>query len=170
MGINQNGTLIRSLNATRPVNRTVARIDLEGGISIAVKESNLPFRIGRDLTSDFRISSGHVSRNHCELYLINGNLCLKDTSKNGTLVADKTIKQESMSIKSAVTVCLAGDTRFKITPVDPDSASEGRRLVSERRGAERRQEDRRQQCVVVKFERRSEDNRRLPERRVSTER
>ncbi len=149
---------------TRPrrVRRNVARIGLANGISFTLTEDSLPVVIGRDRTCDICIPSGHVSRRHCELYLINGVLCLKDTSTNGTSVGNRTVRQESCSIKEATEILLAGETRITVTP-EAEAAPAVR--PAERRGSERRSHDRRESSVVVRLDRRDPDNRRGGSRR-----
>lgn len=171
MNVVQNRTEIRPIREPEPAaTRIVARIMMPGGLSVAVRETNLPFRVGRDLASDLCIAGGHVSRVHCEINMINGVLCLVDRSKNGTMVGDRTIKQSSIRITGPIQICLAGDVRFKVLPCDIEGAPPKSKPLAERReGEDRRQEDRRQRSVVVAFDRRRQDNREGGDRRASTQ-
>ena len=74
------------VKAVRQSQRRIARIELEGGVNFNVTESCLPMQIGRERDCDITIPNGHVSRHHCELFMANGVLCLKDSSSNGKLV------------------------------------------------------------------------------------
>lgn len=143
----------------------VARIALDNGISFNVEAANLPLLIGRSADSDICIPSGHVSRHHCELYMVNGVLCLKDTSSNGTVVDNRTVRQESISIQSTATVVFAGEVKITITPSDGSATPRTQPPREERRGGDRRGDDRRQKKVIVNFERRVSEDRRTGDRR-----
>ncbi|MEX0943432.1 MAG: FHA domain-containing protein [Pseudomonadales bacterium] len=157
-------TQLRARIEPEPVNRPVARIELENGIGINVLEASLPLTIGRSGSCDISIPSGHVSRRHCEIYLVNGVLCLKDTSSNGTTIGNRTIRKESVSIKGRTTLLFADEVQLSITPA---VATEIKEDDDRRRREERRGDDRRQKSVVVSFERRSDRERRDGDRRFS---
>lgn len=145
-----------------PVQRPVARVELENGIGINVLESSLPLTIGRSGSCDISIPSGHVSRRHCEIYLVNGVLCLKDTSSNGTTIGKRKIRKESVSIKGRTTLMFADEVKLTITPA---VATEIQGADDQRHREQRRGGDRRQRSVVVSFERRSNRERRDGDRR-----
>lgn len=159
-------TIVRGHRQTR-TQASVARIQLESGISFSVQEANLPLSIGRAADCDICIPSGMVSRRHCELFLLNGVLCLKDTSSNGTMIDQRVVKQGSVSIQDETSVTFAGEVGIKITPCNTRSTQP----AVDRRKRDRRQRDRRQQVVVVDFERRKASNdRRTGDRRTSDKR
>ena len=153
----QNRTVIREQRACR----SGARIELENGISFAVAERNHPIRIGRADDCDICIPSGHVSRHHCELYWVNGVLCLKDTSSNGTVIEDRVIRQESVSIQSPTSVVFAGQVMIRIVPVEEYILG-----GEDRRRRDRRSIQRRRSISIVDFDRRYFD-RRSGDRRIS---
>ncbi len=160
------------------VPRTATRIELDNGISFAVDEASLPLTIGRDATCDIHISSGHVSRHHCELYQRDGQLFLRDTSSNGTTVDDRLVRQTSVTIDRRTRVLLADEIRLILTPLEDlpprqrvhdearyDSRVTGSPDLGGANTSERRRgADRRQRSVVVAFDRRSGAG----ERRVAT--
>ena len=84
------------------------------------------------------------------------------TSTNGTSIGNRTVRQESCSIKEATEILLAGETRITVTP-EAEAAPAVR--PAERRGSERRTHDRRESSVVVRLDRRDPDNRRGGSRR-----
>jgi len=165
----QDKTILRS--TTTGENSHLARLEFDNGISLGIKEASLPLRIGRSNTCDISIPSGHVSRQHCELYLVGGALCLKDTSTNGTTVNGKKLIQGSISISGKTTVVFADEIQITIIPGVPrTNVTEMRpdlRSKQERRQGERRQSERRQTNQLVTFERRSLPDRRVNERRAS---
>lgn len=147
-----------------PIGVPIARIELDNGIKFVIQKSNLPLTIGRAADCDISIPSSLVSRHHCDLYLANGVLCLKDTSFNGTCIDMRTVKRESVSIEHEALIKFPGDISIRILPL---GETKRKSQTSERRGAERRQGDRRQNVTVVKFERRVTGvDRRLTERRA----
>lgn len=149
----------------------IARIELDNGISFSIEEANLPVTIGRATECDICIPSGHVSRHHCQLYMVNGVLCLKDTSSNGTVIDDRVVKQGSVSIQGPTTVSFAGEVRIQILPttgrgaVREERRHRNERRQGDRRASERREGDRRHSNIIVNFERRTQDDRRTSERR-----
>lgn len=161
--------------------RPATRIELENGVCFSISEANLPLLIGRDSSCGIRIPSGHVSRQHCEIFLDNGELMLRDMSSNGTTVDNRLIKQDVVSISGRTSVYLADEVKMTLTPIDPDSTilppkAPGRSPApaprpepepEKRAGSERRTgEDRRKRNIVVSFDRRSgATDRRLLERR-----
>lgn len=142
-----------------PSTTSVARIELDNGISFTVPMSNLPITIGRAADCDICIPSGMVSRHHCALYLVNGILCLKDTSSNGTLIADRLVKQATVSIQHSTSISFAGEVYIRIVPTRYGTRQDRRRTP-------RRDTDRRQRVVFVNFDRRrANSDRRTNERR-----
>jgi len=147
------------VKAVRQPERRIARIELESGVNFTVTESSLPLQIGRERDCDITIPNGHVSRHHCELFMSNGVLCLKDTSSNGTLVGSQNIKDDSVTIHQRTAVVVAGDARLVITPLDELESVNDHRKNSERREDERREVERRQESIIVPFEQRKQSRR-----------
>lgn len=146
--------------------KRAARIELENGVSFAVNESSLPLRIGRDSNSDICIPSSHVSRQHCELYLLGGTLCLKDTSTNGTKVDNRTIREESVSIHRPTSITLASEARITIKPcLATEISADDVPWHPDRRQGDRRMHERRQLAIPVDIDRRTQPERRSEERR-----
>lgn len=153
-------TLIKPKNVVR---RLAIRIELENGISFSINDGNLPLSIGRGRDCDIRIPLSDVSRQHCELFVRNNTLFLKDTSTNGTIVEGKSLRGESVSISGTTSVIFAGDAIMSITC---ESVSE-EYLSSNRRNDDRRQTERRTNATIVQFERRSDETRRMDQRRAA---
>jgi len=143
----------------------VVKIELENGIRFSINESNLPWLIGRGHNCDIRVPQSSVSRQHCELYLKNGVLFLKDTSTNGTIVGNNRLKGESISIEAPTSIIFAGDTSITITPSVVGEVIRDERFNSNRRENDRRQTERRTNATVVHLERRTEETRRTMQRR-----
>lgn len=137
-----------------PEPTAIARIELESGIRISIQPANLPLTIGRATDCDICIPSGTVSRHHCELYLVNGVLCLKDTSSNGTMIGERLVKRGSISIRGITSVNFAGDVGIRIIP----AIARRPKVREDRRRNERRQGDRRQKVIIVSFDRRKPGN------------
>ena len=78
--------------------KPLAKIELDNGISFSVNEGNLPLLIGRDHSCDLCVPRNDVSRHHCELYVENDVLFLKDTSTYGTIVGNRRLRGESVPI------------------------------------------------------------------------
>jgi|TARA_Y100000310_G_C20674929_1_gene812461 pSer/pThr/pTyr-binding forkhead associated (FHA) protein len=152
------------------MNRNVARIELDNGVSFTVSEASLPLLIGRDSSCDLRLPIRHVSRKHCELFVDNDMLFLRDISTNGTVVGDHKINGEAVSIDDSTPICLAGEVTIKVTPCAVRDQTVDRRSTSERRAGDRRQFNRRVETVVVDFERRRDGTRRRGDRRVAARR
>ncbi len=142
----------------------VAKIELSNGVTFAVGRANLPLSIGRGSGCDITIPSGHVSRRHCEVDMINGELCLTDTSSNGTMVREKLVKQGSVKISDRTSVYLAGEILITITPERAKKKADTS-LEDRRRERERRQQERRHEMLVVPFDLRKNQERRQQERR-----
>ena len=145
--------------------KQLAKIELDNGISFSINEANLPFLIGRDHSCDLRVPRNDVSRQHCELYLENDVLCLRDTSTYGTIVGNKRLRGESVSIDAPITVFFAGDAMITITPGAISGVIKDRTFI-DRRGNDRRCTTRRTNVIVVEFERRGHETRRKVQRRV----
>lgn len=146
--------------------RPATRIELDNGISFSVDDSSLPLTIGRDSSCDIHISSGHVSRKHCELFLKDGRLFLKDTSSNGTTVDDRLVRQSAVNIDRRTRVLLADEIKMILTPLedrssDAHAAETGAKPVkcesqqADSQADRRNGKDRRQRNVIVSFDRRS---------------
>ena len=167
------------------MNRLVAKIELQGGITLAINESSLPLMIGRGEDCGICLPVGHVSRKHCELYLDDLTLKLRDMSTNGTKVGRKRIHGDSIGIEERINVSIADDVRIAVTPFEltetlfksepksepifeliyepqPPDPSEERRS-SNRREAERRGTN----VIDVTFDRRKAECRRKFNRRTS---
>ncbi len=149
----------------KTMNQLVVKIELDSEICFSIDASNLPWLIGRDQNCDIRVPQSSVSRQHCELYLKNGVLFLKDTSTNGTIVGSKRLKGESVSIDAPTTIIFAGDTSITITPSTVGEVIRDKRFNSNRRENDRRQTERRTNATVVQFERRTDETRRMVQRR-----
>lgn len=164
-------TVVRIVAApAKPEAGHLARIELDNGMSFVINRSNLPLTIGRGSSCDLTIPSGHVSRNHCELFLDKGVLQLKDSSSNGTLVDNRLIKKQVVPLKHRAFVSLAEEVLITITPLEEDNTQE-RRVRPDRRDDERRSMgDRRQEQQLVDFERRWGDCRRVGDRRFEERR
>ena len=143
----------------------LVRIELENGIRFSINESNLPWLIGRGQNCDIRVPQSSVSRQHCELYLKNGVLFLKDTSTNGTIVGNNRLKGESISIEAPTSIIFAGDTLMTITPSAVGEVIRDKRFNSNRRENNRRHTERRTNATYVQSERRTEESRRTMQRR-----
>jgi len=152
------------IKPVRQQQKRIARVELEGGVSFSLTEASLPLQIGREIDCDISIPSGLISRHHCELFLANGVLSLRDSSSNGTVVAGRNIKGGSVVIERETTVLVAGETRLVITPIDELEPVKNRRKVPERREMERRSADRRQDDILVPFDQRKSARRDLERR------
>jgi pSer/pThr/pTyr-binding forkhead associated (FHA) protein len=152
------------------MNRQVAKIELENGISFIINEASLPLLIGRDSSCGICVPLGHISRKHCEPFLVNDVLCLRDISTNGTTVGNRRINGESISIDGCTPVLFAGEVTIKVTPCAMGETQEDRRSDSDRRCDDRRQGERRATATVVDFERRRDQTRGHGERRVACRR
>ena len=135
MGNDDQKTVIGSLQTQK---QRVATIELDGGISFSVNEGSLPLLIGRGSDCDICIPVSHVSRHHCELFLANGELCLKDLSSNGTLIGGRNVHNESVLLEDRTNVFFAGETKIAIVAnahvCASDANAENRRFVPDRRG------------------------------------
>ncbi len=102
----------------------IARIELDNGVCLSIRDDQLPMTIGRAKECDIRISEPTVSRLHCELYLDKAQaLCLKDLSANGTSVDNQNLFGDSVRIADQCNVRLAGDSLFKLTLTDNDGVT-----------------------------------------------
>lgn len=156
----------------RPVEgekRLIARLELDQGVSISLHEASLPLTIGRGADCDICISRPNVSRLHCELDLVGGELYLKDTSTNGTTIDNRPVRQASVPILARTSFLLANEVMLTVTPLERTHSNDGSEKIPERRRAERRQGgDRRQTVIAVNFERRRSDGRRVKDRRAAS--
>ncbi len=142
--------------------RLVARVELNGGISFSIYEGSLPLLIGRDPACGICVPQSQVSRRHCELYLEDDQLYLKDISTNGTTIGNRKLRGESVAIEGRTSVLMAKEPAITIIPSD----LEERRLKSDRRERIRRQAERRENTVVVDLEQRREARRRMNRREM----
>ena len=149
----------------KTMKKLTAKIELDNGICFSINEGNLPLLIGRGHNCDIRVPLSSVSRQHCQLYLKNDVLFLKDTSTNGTIVGNKRLRGESVSIVAPTTIIFAGDTTIKITPSAVGEVIRDKRFNLNGREKDRRQIERRTNTCVVKFERRTDETRRTTQRR-----
>jgi pSer/pThr/pTyr-binding forkhead associated (FHA) protein len=145
------------------VTQRVATLELANGVSFSLSENQFPVSIGRDSKNDICIDLRQVSRRHCELHLVNGQLRVRDLSKNGTLVDNRRLLQGSMLIDQPTTLELAADLKIVIAPSDEMDADLERR--QDYRRQERRVEKRRVMAEVVGLDRRADFTRRGMERR-----
>jgi len=147
------------------ITQRVATLELASGISLSLSENHFPVSIGRDSKNDICIDLRQVSRNHCELHLVNGVLRVRDLSKNGTLVGNRRLSQGSMVIDQPTTLELATDLKIVIAPSDEMDADLERRQDYRRQN--RRIEKRRIMVEAVDLDRRADLTRREIERRES---
>ncbi|MCH6582580.1 MAG: FHA domain-containing protein, partial [Proteobacteria bacterium] len=159
-------TLMQPVRPAKTMTQLTLKIELDNGICFSINAGNLPWLIGRGQNCDIRVPQSSVSRQHCELYLKNGVLFLKDTSTNGTIVGNKRLRGESVSIDAPTTVSFAGDATITITPSAIGNVIKNRKFISDRRESDRRQTARRMNVCVVQFERRANETRRKAKRRV----
>ncbi len=153
------------------MSQVIAKIEMDNGISFSVKKASLPLSMGRDRSCEICVPVSRVSRHHCELYLEDEVLCIRDISTNGTLVGSKKINRESIPLHGRTPIVLTDNAMLTITPYDENEMLADRRLDSERRAAERRRFDRRTSDVsVVQFERRRDGTRRVAQRRTESRR
>ena len=157
-------TLIKPVEKSRHL---VVKIELPNGIIFSLDEDKLPLRIGRGHDCDICLPQSDVSRIHCELFLKNNILFLKDCSTNGTLVGGKRFRGESISIEMATKVTFNEDVMMTITPSGLGGVIEGTDFQSNRSGQDRRHIERRANVYEVDFERRSDDTRRTCQRRFA---
>lgn len=149
--------------------RVLARIQMEDGVKFAVKEGCLPVSIGRHSDCDICIPESHISRRHCNISVINNELCLTDTSANGTDIGLRRLLDESAPIRSTTTFNLGGGAIITITP----TLNAERRWSDNRRSDQRREtpERREESDSVIDFERRQgrrrASNRRSNQRRAA---
>lgn len=150
----------------------VAIIELNDALSISITRACLPFTVGRDPHVGLRIREREISRLHCELYMEDDVLCLRDTSTNGTFVGSRTLRGHSVRILDRTEVLFPGGVNIHIIPYGAIpygavwSESDERRQAQVRRIADRRQFQRRSQVIRVDFERRRQPDRRVEERRA----
>jgi len=172
-------TVLRSSGSQSQPGERVVTIRLEDGICFSYGGVSLPLRIGRGADCNICIPSGHISRHHCELFVQNGRVCLKDTSSNGTTVNGREVHDESALLEDRTTIFLAGEVKIAITVREgaietishdlesPDAGDESDSgSASERRGEDRLSLERRSSISVVDFERREEVRRHGPRRVV----
>lgn len=157
-----------SIRPLREISSPVAKIQFDNGISFTINENSMPLLIGRGAACDICIPTANVSRKHCELYLDDMELHLRDISTNGTLVGNRRLRRESILIAHPIQIHLAEYSMMTVTPcavhdgIDPD------RTRFSPRENERRHFTRRTDIVQVDFEQRSGDPRRTSLRRSMT--
>ena len=157
-------TLIKPVEKSR---NFVVKIELPNGIIFSLDEDKLPLRIGRGHDCDICLPQSDVSRLHCELFLKNNILFLKDTSTNGILVGGKRFRGGSISIEVATKVTFTEDVMMTITPCGLGEAVKGTDFQSSRRSQDRRHTERRSNVYEIDFERRSDVTRRTCQRRIA---
>lgn len=161
--------------------RVIARLELENRMSIAIHESSLPISIGRGHDCDISIPDSHISRHHCEVSSINGVLCLRDMSVNGTFVGERKVTDESITIPESCRINLGGSVNLTLMPeggtrapeqlLATNSGKKNSRTKADRREDDRRQDtERRSNVMKVDFERRDDDERRARDRRTQARR
>ena len=157
-------TVIRAARSAKPL---LIKIELDNGVTFSFEQDKLPMSVGRGQDCDIRIPQGDVSRLHCELFLRNGHLFIKDISTNGTIVGNKRIKGEAVAIEGPTVVAFSEDAMMTVSPTTSSSVIRGTRFDLKRRGEDRRRFERRSNVMVVDFERRSDATRRTDQRRVA---
>lgn len=145
----------------------MARITLENRISFTFCEADLPITVGRDKTSKVHLPYNHVSRYHCEIFLSDGQLTVRDTSTNGTEIEGMLIRGGDVPVRGTMTLSFAGQTSFALTTLAAPAARKPS-SQTDRRFGDRRETDRRQGVIEVDFERRH-GVRRRSERRLPTD-
>lgn len=157
------------MTSSRPsdtINRQVAKIELDNGVSFTINEANLPLLIGRDPDCGICISIASVSRHHCELYLQGSQLYLRDLSTNGTLVGSRRLKGKNIPIRMPTRIHLADSPVMTVTPCSISPGTKLDKTHDSNRHSDRRCFVRRANVLVVDFERRSEQPRRVETRRA----
>ena len=144
--------------------RVIARLELENRMSIAIHESSLPVSIGRGNDCDISIPDSHISRHHCEVSSVNGVLCLRDMSANGTFVGDRRVTDESVTIPESCRINLGGSVNLTLMPEQANRDS-----VSKRRKKNGRYEAKKL-TADPRSERLSDDQRSAPDRRAEDRR
>jgi pSer/pThr/pTyr-binding forkhead associated (FHA) protein len=77
-----------------------------------IKLKKLPMTVGRGKEADLTLAHPMVSRLHCELYEVEGTLCIRDMgSLNGTYVGDIRITEASLESGDLLTI---GEATFKV--------------------------------------------------------
>jgi hypothetical protein len=77
-----------------------------------VRLKKLPMTVGRGREADLTIAHPTVSRLHCELYEVDGNLCIRDMgSLNGTFVGESQITEASLESGDELIV---GSAKFQV--------------------------------------------------------
>ena len=158
-------TLMPPVQPAKTMTQVTVKIELDNGICFSINAGNLPWLIGRGQNCDIRVPQSSVSRQHCELYLKDNILFLKDTSTNGTIVGSKRLKGESVSIGTPTTIIFADESSITITPSTVGEVIRDKRFNLKRRENDRRQTERRTNATVVQFERRTDETRRMVRRR-----
>ena len=154
-----------SIRPLKEFSSPVAKIRFDNGISFTINESSMPLLIGRSAGCDICIPTANVSRKHCELYLDDMELRLRDISTNGTLVGSRRLIRESIPIQRPIRIHLAEYSMMTVTPCAVhDGIDQDRTRISPRK-KERRHSTRRTDVFQVDFEQRSGDPRRTRLRR-----
>lgn len=109
-------TTMSDKTTAKDPSRVVARIVLENRMTIAIHESSLPITIGRGLDCDICIPDNHISRQHCQVSSVNGVLCLRDTSVNGTFAGNRKLNEETVTIPKPCKINLGGSVTLQIMP------------------------------------------------------
>ena len=90
------------------VNVTIHEVDL------GLDEQNKGVTIGRNKGSSFVIEHSSVSRQHCEIMLLNGNYLLRDKgSSNGTYVNNAQVEHDSICTLHNLDHVRIGDVQFR---------------------------------------------------------
>ena len=80
----------------------------EHGMKRRLTIGRLPATVGRAESADAQVSDALVSRQHCELYEINGTLVVRDLdSRNGTFVDGHRITEAHLTPNSLLTLGMA---------------------------------------------------------------
>ncbi len=98
---------------------------IEGGKTVVVRPK-LPTVIGRNTEADVQVPDSMVSRRHCELYVYDGQLAVRDLgSVNGTLVNSHKIEQDTF-LSTGDTLTIGKVTfRVEVEAADPESFPPG---------------------------------------------
>ncbi|NIL95728.1 MAG: FHA domain-containing protein, partial [Planctomycetales bacterium] len=84
----------------------------KGAKPTVIRLKKLPMTIGRGREADLTIAHPMISRLHCELYVADGALCIRDLgSLNGTFVGDEQISEASLESGDELII---GSAHFKV--------------------------------------------------------
>lgn len=98
--------------------RKVVRVEFDDGYSLNILDNQLPFTIGRSQDRHLVVASSFVSRKHCTIDEVDGEICIVDESQNGTFIDDSRLLHESAQIRHRIHLLFGGEFMVSITPYD----------------------------------------------------